>query len=109
MKDPARDHQAAQGNQSSDDFIGRDRGLAMLEDAWRKRASAFIPIYGRRRVGKSELILQFLRGKRAVYHLGKVAPAGLQIREFLVEASRAANEPLLASLAVTDWRAALDA
>lgn len=94
---------------SAGDFIGREAELAMLEDAWRKRASAFIPIYGRRRVGKSELIVRFLQGKRAVYHLGKVAPAALQIREFLVEASRALGEPLLASLAVTDWRAALDA
>ena len=92
-----------------DDFVGRQAELAMLEDAWNKRGSAFIPIYGRRRVGKSELILHFLRDKRAVYHLGKVAPAGLQIREFLVEASRALDEPLLASVAATNWRAAFDA
>ena len=92
-----------------DDFVGRAAELAMLEDAWNKRASAFIPIYGRRRVGKSELILHFLRDKRAIYHLGKVAPAALQIREFLVEASRALGEPLLASVAATDWRAAFDA
>ena len=96
-------------DREGDDFIGREAELAMLEQAWDKRGSAFIPIYGRRRVGKSELILRFLRGKRAIYHLGKVAPAALQIREFLVEASRALGEPLLASLAVTDWRAAFDA
>lgn len=92
-----------------DDFIGRERELAMLEAAWRARSSAFVPIYGRRRVGKSELILTFLDGKRGVYHLGKVAPAALQIREFLVEASRSLDEPLLASVAATDWRAAFDA
>jgi AAA+ ATPase superfamily predicted ATPase len=92
-----------------DDFIGRHAELAMLETAWRARASAFIPIYGRRRVGKSELILQFLKGKRAVYHLGKVAPAALQIREFLQEASRGLDEPLLASVSASDWRTALDA
>ena len=73
------------------------------------RESAFIPIYGRRRIGKSELILHFLRGKQAVYHVGKIAPAGLQLRELLEEAARALGEPLLAQLAVTDWRAALEA
>lgn len=90
-------------------FVGRVAELALLERAWTARASAFIPIYGRRRIGKSELILQFARDKRAIYHLGKVAPAQLQIREFLSEAARALDEPLLAQLAPTDWRAAFDA
>ena len=91
------------------EFVGRRAELGMLEAAWRGRAAAFVPIYGRRRIGKSELILQFLAGKRGVYHLGKVAPAQLQIKEFLVEAGRAIGEPLLGQLAVTDWAAALDA
>ena len=91
------------------EFVGRAAELAMLEEAWRKRGSAFIPVYGRRRIGKSELILHFLRDKRAVYHLGKVAPAALQLREFLGEAARGLGEPLLAQLPATDWRAAFDA
>jgi len=94
---------------TTDEFIGRDAELAMLEKAWRERASAFIPIYGRRRVGKSELILRFLRDKRTIYHLGKVAPAPLQIREFLLEASRGLGEPLLAAIVADDWGAAFDA
>jgi uncharacterized protein len=91
------------------DFVGRAAELRLLEEAWRRREAAFIPIYGRRRIGKSELILHFLRGKQAIYHVGKVAPAALQLREFLEESARALEEPLLAQLAVTDWRAALDA
>ena len=38
-------------------FIGRARELAALEEQYRDPESNFIPIYGRRRVGKSELIL----------------------------------------------------
>jgi uncharacterized protein len=90
-------------------FVGRAAELTLLEEAWRRREAAFIPIYGRRRVGKSELILHFLRGKQAIYHVGKVAPAGLQLREFLEESARALGEPLLAQLAATDWRTALEA
>lgn len=89
--------------------MGRASELALLEAAWRGRGSAFVPIYGRRRIGKSELILHFLRDKRSIYHLGKVAPAGLQIRELLEEAARALGEPLLARVQPTDWRSALDA
>jgi AAA+ ATPase superfamily predicted ATPase len=92
-----------------DEFVGRVAEMRLLEEAWRRRESAFIPIYGRRRVGKSELILHFLRGKQAIYHVGKVAPAALQLREFLEESARALGEPLLAQLPATDWRAALEA
>src|SRR5688572_18665207 len=91
------------------EFVGRVEELHLLEEAWRRRESAFIPIYGRRRVGKSELILHFLRSKQAIYHVGKVAPAGLQLREFLEESARALGEPLLAQLPATDWRATLEA
>jgi len=92
-----------------DPFIGRKKELEVLEAAYRAPASAFIPVYGRRRVGKSELILQFLKGKRGVYFLGKRAPAGLQIREFLREAAVALAEPLLASMQFEGWADALEA
>ena len=89
------------------DFIGRDAELRLLAQAFESRRSALIPIYGRRRVGKSELILQFMADKAGVYYLGQQAPAGLQVREFLVEAGHALDMPLLAELRADDWRQAL--
>lgn len=92
------------------EFVGRDAELAALEAAYQSKTAAFIPIFGRRRVGKSELIRQFMAGKTGgVYFLGKQAPAGLQIREFLDEAAAALGEPLLASIAPESWQAALSA
>lgn len=90
-------------------FIGRRDELQVLESAYHARESAFIPIYGRRRVGKSELILRFLDGKRGIYFLGKKAPAGLQIREFLEEAATVLGDPLLATFPADSWKAALGA
>ena len=58
-------------------FLGRERELAFLHRSY-EAASAFIPIYGRRRVGKSELILKFLNDHPGLYFLGKEAEAGLQ-------------------------------
>lgn len=92
-----------------DEFIGRGQELAVLEAAWRSAGSGFIPVYGRRRVGKSELLLRFLRGKRGIYFLGKQAQAGLQIREFLREAATVLGEPLLATAPAEHWKPALDA
>ncbi|NJL27682.1 MAG: hypothetical protein HC897_07165 [Thermoanaerobaculia bacterium] len=90
-------------------FIGRHDELAVLEAAYREPGSAFLPVYGRRRVGKSELILHFLQGKPGIYFLGKKAPAALQVREFLTEAATALGEPLLAGFATENWGQALDA
>jgi hypothetical protein len=91
-----------------DGFVGRAAELALLEAAWKAPGGALIPIYGRRRVGKSELILHFLERAPGLYHVGKVAPAALQIREFLEEAARALGEPLLASQPAASWRTALE-
>ncbi|KAF0243991.1 MAG: hypothetical protein FD180_2926 [Planctomycetota bacterium] len=90
-------------------FIGRRKELAALEAAFGSERSGFVPIYGRRRVGKSELVRRFLRGKRGVYFVGKRAPGGLQMREFLREAAVALQEPLLASFGAQSWKEALEA
>lgn len=90
------------------DFVGRAAELAVLEAGYHGKDAAFVPIYGRRRIGKSELILHFLRDKPGLYHVGKLAPAELQLRELLDDAARLLDEPLLASLPTDDWRRALD-
>ncbi|MBW1818600.1 MAG: ATP-binding protein [Deltaproteobacteria bacterium] len=90
-------------------FIGRKSELSFLEASYAEDDSAFIPVYGRRRVGKSELILKFLGAKPGIYYLGKIAPAALQIREFLQEAARALDEPLLSLLAASSWHEVFEA
>ena len=88
-------------------FIGRVKELDLLAKAFDSPRAEFIPIYGRRRVGKSELILKFMAGRPGVYYLGQQSPAALQVREFLEEAARALDMPLLAELRAMDWREAL--
>ena len=88
-------------------FIGRSRELKLLAGAYRSPRSEFIPIYGRRRVGKSELILQSMAGKPGVYYLGQQSPAALQVREFLAQAAGALGMPLLGELRAVGWRQAL--
>ncbi len=88
-------------------FIGRKRELRLLEDAYRAPEHTFIPIYGRRRVGKSELIKHFIRDKKAIYFLGKQAPARLQIREFMRNAASALDQPMLKKTSANDWQDAI--
>jgi AAA+ ATPase superfamily predicted ATPase len=89
------------------EFLGRQAELRALDAAYANPRSAFFPIYGRRRVGKTELILQFLKGKPGIYFLGKQAPPAEQIREFLENAALAFGEPLLADLHADGWKKAL--
>ena len=49
-------------------FVNRVRELEFLENQFTKPAS-FCVLYGRRRVGKSELIKKFISSKKAVYLL----------------------------------------
>jgi AAA+ ATPase superfamily predicted ATPase len=88
-------------------FVGRTAELATLAEAYASSESAFVPVYGRRRVGKSELILRFLQERPGVYFLGKQAPAALQRREFQDEAAAALGEPLLATASFDGWKSAL--
>ena len=49
-------------------FIDRERELEFLRNQTKKPAS-FVVIYGRRRVGKSELIKHFIKNKKTIYLL----------------------------------------
>ncbi len=91
------------------DFIGRSKELQTLTAEWDSTQSGFVPIYGRRRVGKSELILRFLQDKPALYYVGKRAPEELQLREFLQVAATVVDEPLLATYPASGWADAIDA
>lgn len=90
-------------------FIGREAEFRLLETEYESNRGAFVPIYGRRRVGKSELILRFLSKRRGIYFLGKRAPAAMQIREFLEEAAAVLGESILTSVSTENWKTAIDA
>jgi AAA+ ATPase superfamily predicted ATPase len=91
---------------SMTEFIGRRNELRCLEKAYTDAASAFLPIYGRRRVGKSELILHFIKNKPSLYFAGSRAPTAVQLSEFMMSASIVLEKPHLAFLQARDWKAA---
>ena len=50
-------------------FVGRAKELELLERQHHSRRFEFTTIYGRRRIGKTELIRQHIKGKRALYYM----------------------------------------
>lgn len=51
-------------------FIGRERELYSLNKLHASDRFEFVVIYGRRRVGKTAIITQFIRDKKAIYFMG---------------------------------------
>ncbi|MDE6749695.1 MAG: ATP-binding protein, partial [Lachnospiraceae bacterium] len=49
-------------------FIGRKAELQTLENMYHSSGFQMVVIYGRRRIGKSTLIKEFIKDKRAVYY-----------------------------------------
>ena len=49
-------------------FIGRERELKALEDLYRTPGFQMSVVYGRRRIGKSTLIKEFIKDKKAIYY-----------------------------------------
>lgn len=49
-------------------FIGRERELASLKDFYEKDGIGMTVIYGRRRIGKSTLIAEFVKDKKVIFY-----------------------------------------
>ncbi|ASJ04833.1 MULTISPECIES: ATP-binding protein [Thermococcus] len=62
-------------------FIDRERELEFLERAYSSDRAEFLVIYGRRRIGKTELLLHFARDKPHVYFLATERPYRDNLRE----------------------------
>lgn len=52
-------------------FIDRERELKALERFWQEEATQLIVIYGKRRIGKTELIKQFIKERPHIYFLAQ--------------------------------------
>lgn len=49
-------------------FIGREKELQSLQELYDQKGFSMMVIYGRRRIGKSTLITEFIRGKKAIFY-----------------------------------------
>ncbi|MBD5459966.1 MAG: ATP-binding protein [Lachnospiraceae bacterium] len=63
-------------------FIGRERELASLDRLYTSGKFEFAVIYGRRRVGKTALISQFIKNKKAIYFMGVESNAKQNLENF---------------------------
>ena len=63
-------------------FINRRKELEFLEKKYRSSKAELIILYGRRRIGKTELISRFCSNKKSAYFLGRLESKEDTIRRF---------------------------
>lgn len=88
-------------------FVGRSEELAALERHYKAARSGLIPVYGRRRVGKTELLLHFASKRPTVYFTASDKLRTPQIVDFVRAAAEWLEAPHLAEAAPATWDAAL--
>ena len=88
-------------------FIGREKELAALNKLYASDKFEFAVIYGRRRVGKTALINQFIKDKKAVYFTG-VESNALQNLENLSKSILEYSAGIRAETAFLSFQAALE-
>lgn len=72
-------------------FIDRKDELEILENRYRSNRAEFFIIYGRRRIGKTELIKQFAKHKPHFYFLARKEPIELEINRFRIKFAETFN------------------
>lgn len=85
------------------DFIDRKKELNFLQEKWEESKPQFIVLWGKRRVGKTELVKQFIKDKPHIYFLSESTNEHEQLKRFSSSIGDLFNEPLLRTRGFTEW------
>ena len=87
-------------------FIGRRQEITALEEAYGSSKGELVVLYGRRRVGKSSLVAEFLRGKPNTFLFEALEGESTdqQIRHFLSLLGKQVGDPLISTAPAATWR-----
>ncbi len=63
-------------------FIGRTRELEFLNDCYRSQKAELVVVYGRRRIGKTELLKEFCKDKANIFYTCREFTDSAQLKSF---------------------------
>lgn len=86
-----------------DNFINRQTDLERLNSLYDEEKAQLVIIYGKRRVGKTEIIKQFIRNKSSVYYLFDKRPEKEQLADLGQRLGEHFNDPILQRAGFKDW------
>ncbi len=83
-------------------FIGRENEMKKLNEEY-ERGNSFVVVYGRRRVGKTTLIKEFLKDKLSFYFLATEETESQSIKRLAGVISRTSKNAMFEKANFTDW------
>lgn len=104
---PSPDHPSPSPVLPDDPFIGRARELGVLAELAGSGRPEFFVLYGRRRVGKTELLQRFCEGRRAIYFLAAQVREKDNLAAFAQATAECLDDALAQTVSFGDWPAAL--
>lgn len=84
-------------------FVDCEAELQSLEREYAREGSSFVVVYGRRRVGKTELISRFIRNRRSLYYLATEEPELQNLESFQSVAADFLQSDLLRAARISRW------
>lgn len=90
-------------------FLNRAAEIDLLDARLRSDRAELLVVYGRRRIGKTELLTHLAAGTRSLHVEATDAVAADQLRDLGAELARVSGDALLAAQPLTSWPAALAA
>jgi len=84
-------------------FVNRTDELGFLESRYKSGIPEFIVIYGRRRIGKTELMIKFLENKSGIYFLASTEGDRQNIKDFSLRMSKIINDDNFADIEFPGW------
>jgi uncharacterized protein len=90
-------------------FLNRAEELAMLRARISSDRAEFLVVYGRRRIGKTELLAHLAATTRSIYYGATDTVVADQLRDLGAELARGSGDEMLAAQPLTTWEAALAA
>lgn len=87
-------------------FIGRKSEISTLEHEYKRNGSSFVVVYGRRRIGKTTLIKEFIKDKKSLYFLATEEVERENIKYFQGLLSEFANIDYIKSIKIEEWQTA---
>ncbi|MDI6654618.1 MAG: ATP-binding protein [Candidatus Hydrothermarchaeota archaeon] len=85
-------------------FLNRERELSLLNERLKSRRAELVVIYGRRRIGKSELIEQFIKSN-GIRLLAREESKTLQLRKFSEKLGSFFKDEFLEKTGFSNWDA----
>jgi AAA+ ATPase superfamily predicted ATPase len=89
-------------------FINRDRELAALNEQYAAEGPSFVIIYGRRRLGKTTLIKEFIKDKKALYFLAREEVEALSMERFAEALAEYTGQSYLKDASFGKWDSLFD-